>query len=212
MVGTFIVFDGLPGCGKGTMIKKTFEYIFDKSKKFDNILITDEPTQGHYGLKLREYFKMQKTSTDFRDEIFDLFVKDREWHINNIIKPALEKNFVVICDRYKYSSVAYQTVQGTDFEKVFSAHKDFLPPSIVFILDVSPEEGFRRINSEGSEKRKQTDKFREMDFIAQLRKHFNKLPEYFPNENIQLIDANVPIEKVFEQIKPLLDEVLDLKK
>jgi dTMP kinase len=208
MAGTFIVFDGLPGCGKGTMIRKTFEHIYGKSKKYDNILVTDEPTNGPYGLKLREYFKKQKSSSDFADEIFDLFVKDREWHVENIIKPSLEKNFVVICDRYKYSSIAYQTVQGTDFNKVFPAHMNFLSPNLALILDVTPENSFRRINSEKSEKRKDSDKFRELEFISSLREYFLKLPTLLPNENIAIIDANKNISDVFSQIVPLVDKAL----
>lgn len=208
MSGAFIVFDGLPGCGKSTMIRKTFEYIYGKSKKYDNILVTDEPTNGPFGLKLRELFKKQKSSSDFAEEIFDLFVKDRAWHIENIIKPCLEKDFVILCDRYKYSSIAYQTVQGTDFNKVFPAHKDFLPPGLALILDVSPEEGYKRIHSESSEKRKDTDKFRDLEFISSLRAYFLKLPSLLPKENIKIIDANMSKEDVFGQIKPLVDNLL----
>ncbi|MBT4597109.1 MAG: dTMP kinase [Candidatus Diapherotrites archaeon] len=208
MTGTFIVFDGLPGSGKGTQIKKAFEYIFDKSKKYDNILVTDEPTNGPYGLAIRELFKQQKTSADCKAELFQAFIDDRQWHIENVIKPLIEKDFVVICDRYKYSSIAYQTVQGTDFEKVFASHKDFLAPDLALIMDVSPEEGHKRISYAKDEKRQDSDKFRELDFITNLRKHFLDLPTNLPNENIQIIDANVPISKVFEQIKPLIDKVL----
>lgn len=208
MSGVFIVFDGLPGCGKGTMIRKTFEYIYGKSKKFDNILVTDEPTNGPFGQKLRKLFKQQKGPHDLVEEIFQAFVDDRKWHIENIILPCLEKNFVIICDRYKYSSIAYQTVQGTPFEKVFLAHKDFLSPNLGIILDVSPEIAFKRINSEKSEKRKQSDNFRELDFISKLRERFLLLPKDLPKENIVVVDANKPIDEVFEQIKPLLDKVL----
>ena len=208
MAGTFIVFDGGPGCGKGTMIKKAFNFVFDKSKKYDNILVTDEPTNGPYGQKVRELFKKQKSSSDFAEEIFQAFVDDRKWHIDNIISPALEKGFVVICDRYKYSSIAYQTVQGTPFDKVFSAHRDFLAPNLTLILDVDPKEAVRRISAENTEKRKQSDKFRELDFVSGLQKHFLALPKLLPRENIHVIDANVPIEKVFAQIAPLLEKAL----
>jgi dTMP kinase len=208
MSGCFIVFDGGPGSGKGTMIKKTFEYIFDKSKKYDNILVTDEPTNGPYGQKVRQLFKAQKNPTDFASEIFQAFIDDRAWHIENIIKPALEKNFVVICDRYKYSSIAYQTVQGTDFNKVFSSHKDFLAPNLVLILDVEPTEAVRRISSADDEKRKQSDNFRQLDFVKNLQTYFTKLPTLLPSENIQIINANKPIPEVFDSIKPLLDKVL----
>lgn len=208
MGGVFIAFEGGPGCGKGTMIKKTFEYIFDKSKKFDNILVTDEPTNGPFGLKVRDLFKKQKSSKDFAEEIFQAFVDDRAWHIEKIIKPALGNNFVVICDRYKYSSIAYQTVQGTPFEKVFSAHKDFLPPDLAVVLDVSPDEAMRRISLASDEKRKTSDNFREKEFVSSLRTYFKKMPSILPRENIRIVDANKPIPEVFEQIKPLLDKVL----
>jgi len=208
MAGAFIVFDGLPGCGKGTMIRQSFEYIYGKSKKYDNILVTDEPTNGPFGLQLRELFKKQKTSSDFADEIFELFVRDREWHIENIIRPCLAKNFVILCDRYKYSSIAYQTVQGTDFNRVFNAHKDFLAPDLALILDVSPKEAYSRIHSEHSEKRKDSDKFRDLEFISSLRDRFLELPKLLPKENVQLIDANKPIKDVFAQLRPLIDKVL----
>ena len=208
MDGAFIVFDGLPGCGKSTMIRKSFEYIYGKSKKYDNILVTDEPTNGPHGQKLRELFKKQKSSSDFAEEIFELFVKDRAWHIENIIAPCLEKNFVILCDRYKYSSIAYQTVQGTDFNKVFSAHKDFLAPALSLILDVDPNTAYNRMNSEKSDKRKDSDKFRDMEFISSLRSHFLKLPVLLPKENIQIIDANKSAGEVFESIGVLLDKVL----
>jgi dTMP kinase len=208
MTGTFIAFDGGPGSGKGTMIRKCFEYIYGKSKKYDNILVTDEPTNGPFGLKVRELFKKQQSPNDLAEEIFQAFVDDRKWHVENIILPALEKNFVVIADRYKYGSIVYQTVQGTDFDKVFSANKDFLAPNLALILDVEPVESVRRINSENSEKRKQTDNFRQLDFVKNLRNYYLQLPSLLPNENIHIIDANKPVQNVFEQIKPLVDKVL----
>ena len=158
--------------------------------------------------KCVSFSRSKSPPSDFADEIFQAFVDDRKWHIENIIKPALDKNFVVICDRYKYSSIAYQTVQGNSFDKVFAAHKDFLAPTLTLILDVDPKEAARRINLEKNEKRKQSDNFRELDFISNLQKYFLKLPSLLPNENIQLIDANKPIDAVFSQIKPLVEKVL----
>ena len=113
-----------------------------------------------------------------------------------------------MCDRYKYSSIAYQTVQGTDFNKVFSAHKDFLAPNLGLILDVAPKSAYERIHSEDSEKRKQTDKFRDLEFISSLQNHFLQLPKLLPAENIQIIDANKPISQVFDLVRAQVDKVL----
>ena len=209
MVGTFISFDGGPGSGKGTMIKKTFEYIFDKSKKYDNILITDQPTNGPFGIKVRELIKKQKGSHDLAHEIFQAFVNDREWHIEHTIKPALENNFVVLADRYKYSGAAYQAAQGISLDEVLSVERKFLAPDLAIILDVEPNEALRRISSaEDKDKRKITDNFRQLEFVSNLQKYFLKMPSFFPNENIHLINANTQIPSVFEQIKSLLEEVL----
>jgi len=210
MTGTFIAFDGGPGSGKGTMIRKTFEYVYGKSKKYDNILVTDEPTNGPYGKKVRELFKQQKSSSDLAEEILNAFVEDRKWHIENIISPALEKNFVVIADRYKYGSIAYQTVQGSSLDRCIELNKPLLAPHLGIILDVEPSEAVRRMKSDITdvEKRKQTDNFRQLDFVTNLRKHFLAMPNYLPSENIRVIDANLPIKEVFDNIRPLLDKVL----
>jgi len=210
MSGTFIAYDGGPGSGKGTMIRKTFEYVYGKSKKYDNILVTDEPTNGPFGKKVRELFKAQKSPTDLKDEILDAFLADRKWHIENIIQPALDKNFVVIADRYKYGSIAYQTVQGSALEKCVSLNKPLLAPELVLILDVDPVEAIRRISSDKTEeeKRKQSDNFRQLEFVSSLRKYFLQMPSLLPTENIHVIDANKSIELVFEQIKPLLAKAL----
>lgn len=208
MSGKFIVFDGLPGSGKGTMIKKTFEYLYDKSKKYDNILVTDEPTNGPHGNKIRSLFKKQKDPDDLKEEIFKEFVNDRAWHIKEIISPLLKKNFLIIGDRYKYSSIVYQSVQGNDFDEVFLAHKDFLSPNIVFILDLPAKNSYERINSDKSTKRRESDNFREFEFIQKLRDGYLKMPTLFPNEKIIIIDASLPKDKVFEQIQQHLDKIL----
>jgi dTMP kinase len=208
MKGVFIVFDGPPGSGKGTMIKKTFEYIFDKSKKYDNILVTDEPTQGPFGKKVRELLKKQTSPDEYKDEIFQAFWDDRKWHIEQIIAPALAKGFVVICDRYKYSSIAYQSAQGTDFEKVFLAHKDFLSPDLSLILDVDSKTGYLRTKKDSAKKRVESDQFREIEFVSMVRQNFLKQRELLSNENIVLIDANVSSEKVFEQIVVEIEKIL----
>lgn len=210
MAGTFIAFDGGPGSGKGTMIRKTFDYIYGLSKKYDNILVTDEPTNGPYGKKVRELFKAQKDPFDLAEDILQAFIEDRKWHIENIIQPALDKNFVVIADRYKYGSIAYQTVQGSDLKRCVELNSPLLAPNVAFILDVNPVEALGRISSDtiDSNKRKQTDNFRQLDFVTNLRDYFLQIPSLLPNENIHLIDANKSREEVFFKIKPLIDEIL----
>jgi thymidylate kinase len=85
-----------------------------------------------------------------------------------------------------------------------------LAPDLALILDVEPTEAVRRMNSDtvDAEKRKQTDNFRQLEFVSSLRKYFLQVPSLLPKENIHIIDANKPREEVFDQIKPLIDKVL----
>lgn len=190
------------------MIKKTFEYLYDKSKKYDNILVTDEPTNGPHGVRIRELFKKQKNSDDLKEEIFKEFINDRNWHINEVIFPLLKKDFLIIGDRYKYSSIVYQTVQGNDFDIVFDSHKNFLSPDIIFILDLPAKVGFERIKSDRSTKRRESDNFRELQFIQKLRDLYLKMPGLFPSEKIVIIDASLSKNQVFQQIKVHLEKIL----
>ena len=74
---------------------------------------------------------------------------------------------------------------------------------------MNPEESNKRIHLADDEKRKQSDNFRELEFVKNLRKYFLDLPKQLPNENIQIIDANKSIEDVFLQVKAQLDQILD---
>ena len=76
------------------------------------------------------------------------------------------------------------------------------------IFDVDPKEAVNRINSASDEKRQDSDKFRELEFITGLRKLFNDLPKKLLGENIAIIDANKPIDEVFLQVKEQIDKVL----
>ncbi len=77
-------------------------------------------------------------------------------------------------------------------------------------LDVDPIEAVKRMNSDTVDfkKRKETDNFRQLDFVKNLRGYFLQIPKLLPSENIYLIDANKSREEVFAKIRPLIDEVL----
>ena len=100
MSGTFIVFDGGPGSGKGTMIRRTFDYVYGLSKKYDNILITDEPTNGPFGKRVRELFKLQKDPFDLAEDILQAFYLPTSGQSLPAPSPKLlPKNLLEYCSR-----------------------------------------------------------------------------------------------------------------
>src|SRR3989338_4831675 len=93
----FIVLDGLDGSGKGEMIGRLASYLESKGHR---VLKTTEPTEGKYGRKAKEISLNEKEPMKGAEECLELYTKDREEHLKNVILPALEQGITVISDRY----------------------------------------------------------------------------------------------------------------
>ena len=199
MKNLFIVFDGLDGSGKGEMIKRLEKYFIDKKFK---VLVTREPTDGDYGKEIKRVLREEKDPLVSAEKCLIFFVKDREDHLTNDILPFLEKG-TVICDRYYYSTLAFQHTQGIDMEKVVFQNMNFRTPDITFILDLPAEIALERVAKRGKEK----EKFEKLEFMKQLRLNFLQLKEEL-EDNIRIIDASKSKEEVFEQIKKEIDKLL----
>ncbi len=197
----FIVFDGLDGSGKGEMIKRLEKYLVGNGF---NVLVTREPTDGEYGKQIRSILKEEKDPKKGAERCLSLFVKDRQEHLDEEINPFLEETgAIVICDRYYYSTLAFQHTQGVDIEKVVFQNMNFRTPDIVFILDLPAETAIARVDKRGAGK----EKFEELEFMKELRKNFLNLGDVL-DDNIKVIDASKSKDKVFEQIKKEIDDVL----
>jgi dTMP kinase len=120
-IGKFIVIEGIDGSGITTLQKGIVSYF--KSKEVP-ILGTKEPTDGPVGCLLKQFItgrtslftaeglnnpSAAKTYNELAiAELSLLFAADRIDHINNVLRPALLSGYNIICDRYVYSTLAYQ--------------------------------------------------------------------------------------------------------
>jgi len=200
MKNLFIVFDGLDGSGKGEMIKRLEKYLGKKKLK---ILVTKEPTGGYYGKEIREILKKEKDPKMGAEKCLALFVADRKEHLINEIEPFLEKGGVVICDRYYYSTIAFQHTQGIDMEQIIYQNMSFKTPDITFILDLPAKMALGRVDKRGDGK----EKFEQLEFMKELRKNFLKLKETL-DDNIKIIDSSRSKDEVFNQIKEEIDKLI----
>ncbi|MBI2652934.1 dTMP kinase [Candidatus Woesearchaeota archaeon] len=203
--GLFIVVDGIDGSGKSEVIKLLHNYLFSKHKKY-RILTTREPTNGVYGNRIREILRKEKVPTSNSKKLLELFVKDRQEHLKNTLEPFLKSSNehelnIVLCDRYYYSTIAFQSAQGLSTEELISKNKAFRKPDIAFILDVEPSIALKRI-----EYRKK-EKFEQLEFMEKIRGNFLKLPKLL-DDNIKIIDASKSLDKVFESAKKEVDKML----
>src|SRR5205085_6884650 len=144
----FITFEGLDFSGKSTQSRLLYEYL--QSKKIKTVLLR-EPGGTKISEKIREILLDRENPEMIPLTEFLLFSSSRAQLVNQVIKPNLKKKIIVICDRYYDSSEAYQGYGGKVDIKSIETVNEFatggLKPDISFLIDISPNEAFKRTGS-----------------------------------------------------------------
>ena len=197
----FIALEGIDGSGKSTQMKLLSEKLKTAGYK---VHTTFEPTDGTIGSIIRNIMKGEMKA----DERFiaGLFVADRLDHLLNeetgILK-KLQEGFVVITDRYYFSSYAYH---GThmDMNWVISANAmsaQILRPDLNIFIDVSTETAMKRLN----ETRTSVERYETLENLNNVRKKYLESFEKQKNEEqIVSIDGNRSMELIGEDIMKIL--------
>lgn len=141
----FITFEGCEGVGKSRQIRLLEEYLQKHGKKY---YLTREPGGTPVSEQIRSVI-LDGKNVSMADECEALlYAAARVQLLKEIIKPRLDANELVLCDRYIDSSLAYQGYArglGVDFvEKINDyAIKNFMPNYTIF-LSLPPEQAFLR--------------------------------------------------------------------
>jgi dTMP kinase len=194
-----ITFEGIDGSGKSTQAKLLAENL---TKLGFNVVLTKEPGGTEFGSYIRNI--LLTVEMDPVSE-FLLFASDRKTHVKEIIKPSLEKGFVVISDRYHDSSVAYQGYgRGVSLEFIKYVHDFILDgyiPNLTILVDIDENTSFLRI--------KDKDRIEKLgtDFLKKVR--FGYLEMAYNNERFFTVDGSKSIGEI-EQI--VLNKVMELLK
>jgi len=143
--GVFICIEGLDGSGKTTQAVLLTERLY----KSHNAIYTTEPSHGKTGTFIRECCLYEKKRLPTAAEAL-LFAADRIEHVENEIKPALAEGKLVICDRYIYSSLAYQGSAGLSLDWIKTINSHALQPDFGIFIDVSPERVLERLQRKKS--------------------------------------------------------------
>jgi dTMP kinase len=207
--GKFIVFEGGEGTGKTTQI----QLLADKLKQNGfNVYLTREP--GGMGCPIAEKIRALLKDPENRDmtpetELF-LFLASRAQHVKKVIIPHLERGDIVVCDRFFGSTFAYQhfgrgLFNLDEVKKIndFAIHG--LEPDLTILLDLPPEEGLKRIESEIKKDRFDSEK---LEFHKKVRTGYLTLAKIKPNWT--LIDARGTINDIHDKIWNATVELLDL--
>lgn len=189
----FIVIDGPDGSGKTTLAKRLTQQLCQEGV---TAVYTSEPTrESNAGKMIHRILQSGETVNAYT--FADLFVADRKEHLANFIRPCLYANKCVICDRYKYSALAYQQLQGVAAEYLIRKNHEFLIPDFIFILLPQNEDVLmHRITCRG----RITELFEKQELLAAVIPYYRKIKDYFPEENIQYLDAENSVESNLKQI------------
>lgn len=174
--GLFIVFEGIDGSGKSTQAARLQQSLLQAGL---DAVLTREPTDGPWGRKIRDIAAKGRTGTSLDEEI-EIFVQDRREHVREVIRPALRRGAVVICDRYYFSTIAYQGALGADpaaLRRLNENKHGFPRPDVVFFIDVSPCVGVNRINKKRGGANTGYEK---LDFLERVKALFDAMDDpYF---------------------------------
>ena len=193
--GTFIVLEGIDGTGKSIQCSMLEEYFKHDGK---DVVKSFEPTKSSpHGIKLREGMMNRDIPFTFDEELF-LFMEDRKWHVDNVIKPGLQSGKVVILDRYYYSTVAYQGTRGVmGYEEILKMNEKFAPkPDYIFILVLDVEKALKRIDKDDSRGRSYFEKHDRLSAIQSVFLNIHDGNKY----NTFKIDASRNPEEVHASI------------
>jgi dTMP kinase len=193
--GIFICLEGLDGCGKSTQAKILANWLKSLDK---DVILTAEPTKGPIGRFLRKIIQGKVEVAPLAEAM--LFAADRCDHLEKLVKPALTKGKVVVCERYIYSSLAYQGARGVPEQTIRKLNEQFLRPHLVILLDVPVDVALGRM------------KKRDLDEFEKNRKFQERVREIylllFKKEGLPILDGTLSVSELAEKIKRLVTPLL----
>ena len=205
----FITFEGGEGCGKSVQSRALYRYLVGLQKP---VILLHEPGGTRLGKSISYWLKWsRKTGISPLAELL-LFNASRANLVDEVIRPALKNNGIVICDRFADSTIAYQGYgRGLNLDGVKSASDiamHGIKPDLTILLDVPVKEGLsrkKRMHSEG-------DRFEqaEVTFHERVHKGYLKMAKDEPARWL-IIDGLQSREKIKDIIRLKINRLLEEK-
>jgi len=212
--GRFITFEGLDGCGKSTQLQKLAELL--RRDGFD-VVATREPGGTPLGEKVRALLLDSATRRLSPYAELALMFAARAQHLEEVIRPALHKGKIVLCDRFTDSSEAYQGAgRELGSEPVLQLHQALcggLQPDLTLLMDSDAAASVAR-----ARRRNKTAVADENRFERESRVFFQRVHDGFlaiarrEPQRVIVIDARRPIGRVHRDIADAVYQRLQLRK
>lgn len=206
MEGKLIVFEGVEGCGKTTQIELTNQWLLMNGIP---VIVTREPGGTDIGVHLRRLLlEANNNAIDPRTELL-LYAADRAQHVEQELKPNLAAGKYILCDRFIYSTIAYQGHgRGLDMNLINQLNTIAtagLETDLVLWLDLDVETGLARKRRSGeAADRIELEK---IDFHRRVQQGYTILASMYP-EKIVKINANQDKNTIQNQIQQICTQRL----
>ena len=205
MKGKFITVEGSDGSGKTTFINSATEYLIKKGYK---VITTREPGGTVFSEKVRELLFDSSNEIDAKTESL-LFCVSRRDHIIKKIIPYVEEGYIVICDRFVDSSIAYQSYgRGLNKQDIIDINKyttDGLEPDLTLYFNVYVEIGLSRTKGRDENNRMDNESLK---FYKDVKRGYDELSNDY-KKRIKVVDANQDYEKVEKDAFKILEGFLN---
>jgi dTMP kinase len=200
--GTFIVFEGGDGAGKGTALAALAEALTADGL---DVVTTREPGGTPEGLELRALLLAASGAVWDEGSELLLMTAARVQHVKRVIRPALARGAIVLCDRYVGSTLAYQGGgRGIEADLILDLHRRFVEnfwPDLTVLLDVSAAVGLSRSRRRLAVEAADEGRFEglDLDFHQRVRWSFLDQAERHADRTL-VIDAGGPIDTVQQAV------------
>lgn len=204
--GKFITLEGPDGAGKSSVIQQMAERL--KALGYTKVMMTREPGGNAIAEQIRKVIlDVKSTTMDERTEAL-LYAAARRQHLVEKVLPALQEGYIVLCDRFVDSSLAYQGAgRNIDMNLIWQINHFAIEenlPDLTLLLDVPAEVGLMRIYENRSEETLDRLDLESVEFHHVVRNAFLELAHN--TDRIEVVDATQPLTQVVEQCMALLKE------
>jgi dTMP kinase len=208
----FITFEGIEGCGKTTQIRMAGD---DLRRRRIPVLVTEEPGGAVLGKHIRKLLLNQgECRIDAKAELL-LFAAARAQHVQEVIRPALAADRVVLCDRFSDATLAYQGFgRGLNLELIKSLNHfstAALEPDLTILFDLPVEVGLGRAIDRIAHIRgaPREDRFEreERAFHQKVRDGYISLAKEEPGR-FRVIDASHDVQAIHQEVCAMIGTVI----
>lgn len=205
--GLFISFEGSEGCGKSTQIEKLSARFRNSGRE---VVTLREPGGCALGEKIRNLLKFDPAGAGMTTEAeLLLFAASRAQLVREVIRPALDRGAVVLCDRFLDSTTVYQGVARAITPETVASVNAFatggILPEVTLLLDLDAAEGRRRASArKGPVDRMEQER---AEFYEAVRHGYLELAAS-ESSRIAVIDASGDVQAVGVAIEAALSERL----